>query len=165
MESGLVIRTPITQQPPPAVAAPLAFQSSQGGANLAAGRAIDGSTATFSSTGAQANPWWALDMRCLVNVSAVVITLRSDAQYQLSTLHDLAVRAGPNAPSASRDPATAGNTLCTLRSGQLGTAGGQRLTLACTAKILAARYVTLQIRSKAGVATDVLSLAEVTVVS
>jgi hypothetical protein len=142
--------------------------------------AIDGSNATYSSTAAQRDPWWALDLRRQVKVSAgegaqrqqwlnpsylvgahrwtqknlpasipparpaVIITLRRDAQYKLASLHDLEVRAGATAPSASSDPAAA-NVRCALRAGQLGTTGGQRLTLACPAK-LTARYMTLQIR-------------------
>lgn len=74
----------------------------------------------------------------------MIITLRRDAQHTLASLHDLEVRAGPTAPSVGMDPAAA-NLRCALRAGQLGTAGGQRLTLACSAK-LTARYVTLQIR-------------------
>ena len=65
-----VVCTPISQPPPAAVAAPIASQSSQGGASLAAGRAIDGNNATYSSTAAQRNPGWALDLRRQVNVSA-----------------------------------------------------------------------------------------------
>ncbi|EFN59269.1 hypothetical protein CHLNCDRAFT_137579 [Chlorella variabilis] len=131
--------------------------------------ARDGNASTYSATRPQAWPWWVVDLQQPRSVTAVKVRLRKDARFKLAWMHDLEARVGSTPPSLrTAAAASAGgsphtlNARCALLPGQAGTALGQLLRLQC-ARPLRGRYITLQIRSKPGVSTDVLQLAEVTV--
>lgn len=82
---------------------------------------------------------------CPATIAAVLLTIPKYSGYVLSSNHDIDIRVGSTAPSATVHPETR-NTLCASQIGNLGTTAGDVVRIECTNGPVDGTIVTIHIR-------------------